>query len=105
MLPTRNARKGSVFTARGKLVVKNAKYAEDARPLDPDCACPVCRKFSRAYLRHLFAAGEILGMRLATLHSLHYYQALMEGIRSALAEGRYAAFKREQLERLASGVD
>ncbi len=101
VLPTRNARKGSVFTSRGKLVVKNATYAEDERPLDPDCPCPVCRTFSRAYLRHLFAAGEILAMRLATLHSLQYYQDLMEGIRSALAEGRFAAFKREPLERLA----
>jgi queuine tRNA-ribosyltransferase len=105
VLPTRNARKGSVFTSRGKLVVKNAAYAEDERPLDPDCPCPVCRGFSRAYLRHLFAAGEILGMRLATLHSLHYYQGLMEGIRSALAEGTYAAFKHEQLGRLGGGQD
>lgn len=105
VLPTRNARKGSVFTSRGKLVVKNAAFAEDDRPIDPDCRCPVCRTWSRAYLRHLFAAGEVLGMRLATLHSLHYYQELMAGIRAAIAEGRYAAFKREQLERLAQGME
>jgi queuine tRNA-ribosyltransferase len=101
VLPTRNARKGSVFTSRGKLVVKNAAYQEDERPLDPDCRCPTCRTFTRAYIRHLFAAGEILAMRLATLHSLWFYQDLMEGIRCALAEGRFAAFKTETLARLA----
>jgi queuine tRNA-ribosyltransferase len=103
VLPTRNARKGTVFTSRGKLVVKNAAYSEDSRPLDPDCTCPVCRNFTRAYLRHLFASGEILGLRLATLHSLHYYQSLMDGIRSAIAQGRFAAFKRATLETLAHG--
>lgn len=105
VLPTRNARKGSVFTSRGKLVVRNAAYAEDSRPLDPDCDCPVCRTFTRAYLRHLFAAGEILGLRLATLHSLSYYQTLMEGIRSAIEEGRFTRFKRETMERLAAGEE
>lgn len=104
VLPTRNARKGSVFTSRGKLVVKNAAYQDDERPLDPDCRCLACRSFTRAYLRHLFAAGETLAMRLATLHSLQYYQDLMEGIRSALAEGRFAAFKMETLARLAEGA-
>ncbi len=103
VLPTRNARKGSVFTSRGKLVVRNAAYAEDQRPLDPDCDCMACRNFTRAYLRHLFAAGEILGLRLATHHSLRYYQTLMEGIRSAIEERRFARFKRETLERLAVG--
>lgn len=100
VLPTRNARKGSVFTSRGKLVVKNAIYAEDTRPLDPDCDCPVCRTFTRAYLRHLFAAGELLASRLATMHSLYYYQRLMEGIRAALREGRFSSFRRETLEHL-----
>ncbi len=103
VLPTRNARKGTIFTSRGKLVVKNAAYAGDPRPLDPECDCPVCATFSRAYLRHLFAAGEILALRLATLHSVRYYQKLMEGIRSAVEAGRYAAFKRATLERLAEG--
>ena len=103
VLPTRNARKGTVFTSTGKLVVKNATYAEDERPLDPSCDCPVCRSFSRAYLRHLFAAREILGLRLASLHSLRYYQKLMEEIRSAVAAGRFASFKRETLARLAEG--
>ncbi len=103
VLPTRNARKGTVFTSRGKLVVKNASFAEDTRPLDPDCDCPVCARFSRAYIRHLFASGEILGLRLATLHSLRYYQKLMEGIRSAVEAGTFAAFKRATLDRLAQG--
>ena len=100
VLPTRNARKGSVFTSRGKLVVKNSIYAEDERPLDPDCTCPVCRRYTRAYLRHLFQAREILGLRLASLHSLSYYQALMSGIRSAIAESRWPEFKRATLARL-----
>lgn len=105
VLPTRNARKGSVFTSRGKLVIKNAGYAEDPRPLDPDCECATCRTFSRAYLRHLFAAGEILGLRLATLHSLHYYQSLVRGIRDAIASGRFVEWKRETLARLAQGPE
>lgn len=105
VLPTRNARKGSLFTSRGKLVVKNATYSEDTRPLDPDCDCPVCRGFSRAYIRHLFAAGEILGLRLATQHSVHYYQSLLGGIRRALEEGRYASFQSETLARLREGAD
>jgi queuine tRNA-ribosyltransferase len=103
VLPTRNARKGTVFTSRGKLVVKNAVYAEDQGPLDSECNCMVCRTFTRAYLRHLFAVHEILALRLATLHSLHYYQKLMEGIRSAIEAGTFAEFKRATLERLREG--
>lgn len=103
VLPTRNARKGSVFTTRGKLVVKNRPYAEDLRPLDPDCDCPVCRTYSRAYLRHLFQAGELLALKLATLHSLSYYQRLMREIRAAIEEGRWARFRAETLARLAAG--
>ncbi|MFN8548199.1 MAG: tRNA guanosine(34) transglycosylase Tgt [Candidatus Eisenbacteria bacterium] len=105
VLPTRNARKGTVFTSRGKLIIKNAGYAEDPRPLDPDCDCPTCRTFSRAYLRHLFAAGEILGLRLATLHSLHYYQSLVRGIREAIAAGRFVEWKRATLARLNAGPE
>lgn len=103
VLPTRNARKGSVFTSRGKLVVKNQPYAMDERPIDPDCDCPVCRRFTRAYIRHLFQAGEILGLRLASLHSLSYYQRLMREIRTAIEEGRWPAFKRDALDRLRTG--
>src|SRR5258706_1509337 len=72
VLPTRNARRGTVFISTGRLVVKNAAYAHDARPLDPECDCYTCRRFSRAYLRHLFAAGELLGMRLASIHAVHH---------------------------------
>ncbi len=103
VLPTRNARKGTVFTSRGKLVVKNAAYADDERPLDPDCDCPVCARFTRAYLRHLFASREILGLRLATLHSLHYYQRLMRDARGAIEAGRFPAWRRAALEGLSTG--
>jgi queuine tRNA-ribosyltransferase len=100
VLPTRNARKGSVFTSHGKLVVKNSIYADDERPLDPECRCPVCRRYSRAYIRHLFQSREILGLRLASLHSLSYYQSLMSGIRGAIQESRWPEHKRQTLELL-----
>ncbi|MEZ4648603.1 MAG: tRNA guanosine(34) transglycosylase Tgt [Candidatus Eisenbacteria bacterium] len=103
VLPTRNARKGTVFTSRGKLVIKNRPYAEDLRPLDPDCACPVCRTYSRAYIRHLFQAREFLALKLASLHSLSYYQRLMQDIRAAIAEGRWSQFRDETLARLGTG--
>jgi queuine tRNA-ribosyltransferase len=95
VLPTRNARKGTVLTSRGRLVVKNAVYAKDPRPLDPDCDCYACRRFSRAYIRHLFAAGEILGMRLASLHSVAFLVRLMRDARRAIVDGRYGAFVRQ----------
>jgi queuine tRNA-ribosyltransferase len=103
VLPTRNARKGTVLTSRGKLVVKNAAYAKDPRPLDPDCDCSTCLRFSRAYLRHLFATGEILGMRLASLHSLAFLDRLMRRARAAIIEGRFAAFRRAFVETYTSG--
>ena len=103
VLPTRNARKGTVFTSRGKLVIKNRPYAEDLRPIDPDCDCPVCRTYSRAYIRHLFQAREFLALKLASLHSLSYYQRLMQGIRAAIGEGRWARFREETRARLAEG--
>ena len=92
VLPTRMARTGTVLTRSGRLVVKNQEYAADARPLDAECGCPVCARHSRAYLRHLFQAREILGATLATIHNLHYYQELMAGIRLALEEDRFPAF-------------
>jgi queuine tRNA-ribosyltransferase len=95
VMPTRNARKGTVFTSRGRLVVKNAAYARDESPLDPDCDCFTCRRVSRAYLRHLFSVGELLAMRLASLHSLAFYLSLVRRARAAILEGRYAAFRRE----------
>ncbi|XXF81571.1 tRNA guanosine(34) transglycosylase Tgt [Myxococcaceae bacterium GXIMD 01537] len=95
VLPTRCARNGLLFTSEGKLTIRNAAYAKDPRPVDPACSCYTCRTFSRAYLRHLFAAGEILAMRLNTLHNLHYFLTLMADVRRAIAEDRYAEFARE----------
>jgi queuine tRNA-ribosyltransferase len=92
VLPTRMARTGTVLTRDGRLVVKNQEYADDERPLDAECGCPVCARHSRAYVRHLFQAREMLGSTLATIHNLHFYQELMAGIRGALEDGRFAAF-------------
>jgi len=97
VLPTRTARNGLLFTSRGKLVIRNASNADDSRPADPDCPCYACRTFTRAYLRHLFRAGEILGLRLNTLHNLHFYLSLVDQARTAIGEGRFAAFRRDQL--------
>jgi queuine tRNA-ribosyltransferase len=98
VLPTRTARNGLLFTSQGKLVIRNARHADEDGPADPACSCYTCRTFSRAYLRHLFKAGEILGLRLNTLHNLHFYLSLMEGARQAIGEGRFEAFRRERLE-------
>jgi queuine tRNA-ribosyltransferase len=103
VLPTRNARRGTVFISTGRLVVKNAAYANDPRPLDPSCDCYTCARFSRAYLRHLFAAGELLAMRLASIHAVHQIQRLMRAARGAILEGRYGSFRAEFLERFRSG--
>jgi len=103
VLPTRNARRGTVFISTGRLVVKNAAYARDERPLDPACDCYTCARFSRAYLRHLFAANELLGMRLASLHAVHHMIALVRRAREAVRAGRYAAFRAEFLQRYHSG--
>jgi queuine tRNA-ribosyltransferase len=88
VMPTRNARKGTVFTTQGKLIIKAARYKEDLNPLDSGCDCYTCRTFSRAYLRHLFNIDEILAMRLASLHSVHYYNNLMKRIREAIRMDR-----------------
>ncbi len=101
VLPARNARHGKLYTWKGALNIKNEKYKTDDRPIDPDCDCPVCRSFSRAYLRHLFAAGEMLGMRLAVMHNLYFYNDLMAKIRQALDEGRFTEFHRTYTEALA----
>ncbi len=102
VLPTRNARRGTVFVSTGRLVVRNAAYARDERPLDPECDCDTCRKFSRAYLRHLFVSGELLGMRLASVHAVHQMISLVRRARTAIAEGRYAAFRSEFLDKFRS---
>jgi queuine tRNA-ribosyltransferase len=103
VLPTRNARRGTVFVSTGRLVVKNARYAHDERPLDPACDCWTCRRFTRAYIRHLFAANELLGMRLASVHAVHHAIALVRAARAAILEGRYAAFRAAFHERFRSG--
>ena len=90
VMPTRNARNGSVFTSEGKLVVKNARYARDEQPLDPACACAVCRRYSRSYIRHLFLAGEMLAAILATTHNLYFYLDAMRKIRQAIRFGEFA---------------
>ena len=99
VLPTRNARNGSLFTSTGRLQIKRAEFRDDPRPVDETCACEVCRRYTRAYLRHLYMAGEILGLRLNTLHNLHQFSALMAGARRAIETGRYAAFRDEVLAR------
>ena len=98
VLPTRTARNGLLFTSRGKLVIRNARYADDEQPADPACGCYTCRTFTRAYLRHLFKAGEILALRLNTLHNLHFYLSLMADARAAIEAGRFEAFRRERAE-------
>ena len=103
VLPTRNARRGTVFTDTGRLVVRNAGYARDPRPLDSACDCPTCRRYSRAYLRHLFVAGELLGMRLASVHAVHHMISLVRRAREAVRAGRFAAFHDAFLARFRSG--
>lgn len=99
VLPTRNARNGQALTRHGKIVIKQARYKEDMLPLDPDCGCEGCREgYSRAYLRHLFVAGEVLPLRVLSLHNLHYYGELVQGARKAIAEGRFAAYKAAAIE-------
>jgi queuine tRNA-ribosyltransferase len=105
VLPTRNARNGTVFTRTGKLVVKNASYARDSRPLDESCGCYTCRNFSRAYLRHLFQAGEILGPRLGTLHSVYFFLDLMREAREAIVAGEFYSWKSTFLEGYRSGLE
>jgi queuine tRNA-ribosyltransferase len=93
VVPTRHGRTGWLFTAHGRIVIKQAKYARDEKPIDPSCGCRVCAKYSRAYLHHLFLTKEMLGVRLNTLHNLFYFAELMRGIRSALAAGTFADFR------------
>jgi queuine tRNA-ribosyltransferase len=96
VVPTRNARHGNLFTSRGVLAIRHARFRDDPAPPDPDCDCPTCRQHSRAYLRHLVRAGEALGARLATLHNLRFYLRLLEEARAAIGERRFAAFRAER---------
>src|SRR3546814_710257 len=91
VIPTRSGRTAQAWTRTGSLNIRNARHAEDAGPLDPECTCPACRSYSRAYLHHLTKAGEILGVMLLTWHNLTYYQDLMRGLREAIVAGRLAA--------------
>jgi queuine tRNA-ribosyltransferase len=100
VLPTRNARNGQLFTSQGKINIKNARYAEDERPLDPACGCYTCRNHSRAYLRHLFAAGEINAATLNTLHNLHFYLDTLRAIRESLTFGTFGSLRHELCVRL-----
>jgi queuine tRNA-ribosyltransferase len=93
VMPTRHARNGHLFVPWGVMNIRNARYAEDTGPVDPDCGCYTCRHYSRSYLRHLDRCGEMLGPRLATLHNLHYYLGLMAGMRAAIAAGAFATFR------------
>lgn len=102
VMPTRNARRGTVFISSGRLVVRNASYAHDERPLDPECDCYTCRTFTRAYLRHLFVSHELLGMRLASIHAIHHMVALVRRARTAIIEGRYDSFRQGFLEKFHS---
>jgi queuine tRNA-ribosyltransferase len=92
VMPTRNARNGSLFTSHGKIRIKRAEFKNDPRPLDADCSCEACSGYSRAYLRHLFVSGEIMAARLHSIHNLTYYLGLMERMRKAIAEGRFSSF-------------
>lgn len=104
VMPTRNARHGHVFTMEGVRNMMNAKYTFDESSLDPACDCPVCRNFTRAYIHHLFKAGEMLAMRLSVLHNLYFYNTLMEKIRAALDEGNFEGFYRANIENLSKRI-
>jgi len=97
VMPTRHARTGALFCGWGRIHIKNARFADDPGPIEPGCACYTCRTFSRAYLRHLFLAGEILAFELNTIHNLHHYLDRMARMRAAIAEGTFGAFRREAL--------
>ena len=101
VMPTRNARHGFIFTRHGTMNMKNEKYALDTRPIDEECNCPTCRRYTRAYIRHLFKAGEMLAMRLCVIHNLYFYNELTERIRTAIEEDRFEEFRRENTEKLA----
>ena len=103
VLPTRSARHGCIFTSAGRLLIRNAKHADDTRPVDEECSCAVCKRHSRAYLRHLFMANEILGSVLATHHNIHFYLDLMRRIRHAIEFGDLDLLASEMKSRLVAG--
>jgi queuine tRNA-ribosyltransferase len=99
VIPTRNARNGTVFTINGKLVIRNAKYKADFNPLEEECKCYSCLNFSRAYIRHLFNVNEVLGLRLATIHNIHFYHDFMMKMREAILENRFIQFKKSFIQK------
>jgi len=103
-MPARNARHSHIFTSNGIVNLLNKKYELDTTPLDPECDCPTCRSFTKAYIRHLFKAGEMLGMRLCVIHNLYFYNNLMEQIRTSLDEGTFSKFKLDNIERLGKRI-
>ncbi len=105
VIPTRNARNGTVFTSQGKMVLKAARFKKDAQPIDPDCTCYTCQNFSRAYLRHLYNANEILGLHLATLHNVHFYLNLVGQARQAILQDRFKEWKEETVKKITQVVE
>jgi queuine tRNA-ribosyltransferase len=105
VLPTRNGRTGQAFTSRGKLNIKNARYALDQKPLDENCACSVCRRHTRAFIRHLYQSGEMLASMLLTHHNLAFFLDTMKRVRQAIRSGQFAKFRREFTEQLNSGLE
>jgi queuine tRNA-ribosyltransferase len=97
VVPTRYGRNGTAFTSEGKMTIRNAPYAEDLKPLDENCSCYACKNFSRAYLRHLFNTEEILGLRLVSLHNVHFFLKMMRDIREAIGKDRFGEFKKNFL--------
>ncbi len=104
VMPTRNSRKGTIFTKNGKMIIKSARYKEDFSPIDATCNCYTCRNFSRAYIRHLFSVNELLGMQLATIHTLHFYLELVGMARKAIFEDRFEDFRKDMAEKLGEPI-
>ena len=104
VMPSRNARHGTIFTWKGTVNVNNQKYMRDPAPIDPDCGCPACRNYSKAYIRHLLRAGEMLGMRLCVLHNLYFYNELMAKIRDAIDGDYYEEFYRKYIDILGKRI-
>jgi queuine tRNA-ribosyltransferase len=105
VMPTRNARNGQLFTSRGKLNIKNSRYKDDAQPIDDSCRCAVCVRYSRAYVRHLYMSGEILGSVLNSLHNVSFYLDMMYRVRQSIVLGTFSKFRDSFLSGLARGQD
>ena len=99
-MPSRNARHGHLFTKKGIINLNNKKYERDSQPIDPECNCPTCKNFSRAYIRHLFKSKEMLAMRLCVMHNLHFYNMLMQEIRDALDNGTFEEYRNKYVDLL-----